>query len=270
MAIEMGGVRLTVDPTTDPAYWQRVSSGVWEPETIRALRCLIKPGTKAVDIGAWIGSISLMMSGLGATVSAFELDPVALDRLDLNLALNPELRAAIDVHRVGLAVASGTADVSTNELGESRTSLVRRGSDHASVPVVAVSAAAGAGWLDGDVVKLDIEGGEWLILRALSHHLRKTRPALLLSSHGYYLNETLPRVGNRLLREVRFRWRLFSHVRAATSLRFYRHWCFADNGAWRRISRVQVAWRLMHGGNYEFLASMASVTGLIDPSTEWE
>ena len=65
--------------------------GAWEPDTVAALRRLIKPGHIDLDIGANMGCHALLMAQLaGETgrVIAFEPMSVAYARLQRNIGLN--------------------------------------------------------------------------------------------------------------------------------------------------------------------------------------
>lgn len=62
-------------------FWARYEAGEWEPDTHELLTQILKPGDLFVDIGAWIGPVTLWALELGAHVIAIEPDPIALDEL---------------------------------------------------------------------------------------------------------------------------------------------------------------------------------------------
>jgi hypothetical protein len=93
-----------------------------------------------IDVGAGDGYETLAYAKIGATVHAFESSPEALARLNANLNLNPQLARLIEVH------------------------------PHA-FPEGDVPEAAFA--------KVDVDGGERLVLESLTHV-----PALLIETHS--------------------------------------------------------------------------------------
>jgi hypothetical protein len=82
-------------------------------------------------------------------------------------------------------------------------------------------AAAGAfgqlGLDDSAVIKLDIEGAEFAVVPALASLLRRTRPTLLLSLHGYHFQEQHRRPVARVLSLCR-------RLRLLPVLNGYAHW----------------------------------------------
>src|SRR5947208_17197036 len=68
----------------DPVFsWFRGiwEDGSWEPETLQVVERFVKPGTTLVDIGAWLGPVSLWATHLGGRAVAVEPDPVAVEYL---------------------------------------------------------------------------------------------------------------------------------------------------------------------------------------------
>ena len=64
--------------------------GVYEPETIKELKHIVKPGDVVVDIGANIGAITLPLAeyvGVDGCVIAFEPTSWAYGKLQNNLSL---------------------------------------------------------------------------------------------------------------------------------------------------------------------------------------
>jgi predicted nicotinamide N-methyase len=80
-----------------PTFWDRVEAGAWEPGTLLALQPLLGPGVLFLDIGAWVGPLSLFAAGMGARVIAVEADPRAEVQLRRNLAANPDFAHRVTV-----------------------------------------------------------------------------------------------------------------------------------------------------------------------------
>lgn len=204
--IERGAARFTValPEKLDRDYWAKVADRRWEPETFRLFDAALArapgsgpggPPPRLVDIGAWIGPTALYAAALGAAVDAFEPDPVALAKLRANLALNPDLAARVAVHPVALvpaeAAAEGAVELATEEAGNSMSGLFRDAPERLSVPAATPQAAGLPALFEtADLVKLDIEGGEFALLPALAPLLAASRPVLHLSLHARFLPES--------------------------------------------------------------------------------
>jgi len=66
-------------------------AGTFEPNTVATIEHLLKPGSVAIDVGANIGYLTMVMAdrvGAGGRVVAFEPTPWAYARLADNLGLN--------------------------------------------------------------------------------------------------------------------------------------------------------------------------------------
>lgn len=186
------GARFTV-ADDKPTFWDRVEAGAWEPGTLAALDRLVGPGTTLLDIGAWVGPVSLYAAARGAGVIAFEPDPAALAGLAANLAANPDLAGRIRVIEGALSAEAGSVRLGARRKpGDSMSSVLLGLS-----PTWWEARAVTPGELDGIVgpaadlvVKIDIEGGEYGLLPALAPFLDRRRPAVLLSLHPAILRES--------------------------------------------------------------------------------
>ncbi|MGM0585338.1 MAG: FkbM family methyltransferase [Pseudomonadota bacterium] len=178
MQVVLAGERFRVRPRSkgEAGFWARLAPGGpgWEPETLAFVARHARPGGVFVDIGAWIGPLSLLAARKGARVLALEPDPVARLALEDNLALNglraQVVPAALHATGGGLTLYGGAKG-----LGSSMTSAL----DHSRaeplhVPTITpeeVVARAGPG---PAVLKVDIEGHEF----ALAHELAALRARL--------------------------------------------------------------------------------------------
>ena len=79
-----------------------------------------------IDVGAWIGPMTLVAAACGARVVAYEPDPTAADELAANVALNPGFD--VTVERVALWTSTGTRQFRGGPagLGESMSSFSGR------------------------------------------------------------------------------------------------------------------------------------------------
>lgn len=195
-----------MEPTGHDSFWDLAESGSWEPQTVAAVAAAAGPGSTIIDVGAWIGPLTLLGAALGASVVAFEPDPIARAALVANLACNAGLGQRVDVRSVALTDWTGQARLHGGRqgLGQSLTRVAPDG----TVAVTCLDAAeAVAGDADGaferaTLVKVDIEGGEYRVVPRLASYLARRQPVLLLSLHSFDLRAKAERFPRRLRRPV--------------------------------------------------------------------
>jgi FkbM family methyltransferase len=139
-------------------------------------RC--KPGMTVVDVGASIGSYTLVAAnrvGSTGSVIAFEPSPSRFDGLERNVALN----GFQNVEARRLAIAD---EVDTQELAVDTTGTYA--ADGLVAETTTLDTALDA---SPDVVKIDVEGGEFDVLEGMERTLIEARPAVILEVHPMYL-----------------------------------------------------------------------------------
>jgi FkbM family methyltransferase len=176
-----------------PTFWDRVATGAWERGTFVALDQVLEAATTLLDLGAWVGPVTLYAAALGARVIAVEADPAALVQLRANIAANPDLAARIQVVDRAVAPQPGTVSLGARRKpGDSMSSALLAGAER-SWDAVAITPAELAGMVGHPVrlvIKLDIEGGEYALLPRMGPLLARPGTALLLSLHPEILGES--------------------------------------------------------------------------------
>ncbi|MDQ4045480.1 MAG: FkbM family methyltransferase, partial [Chloroflexota bacterium] len=154
--------------------------GVWEPRLARTLERLVRPGDICVDAGANIGWYTVLLAklvGHGGQVHAFEPDARAFSRLVDHIALN-DVEDIVSAAQVALGRERGVA--SLNAAGDSLYSslyavphVVSADAFHVTavsvMPLTDYLADAGVERLD--MLKIDVEGAEWDVLRGVEEFL---------------------------------------------------------------------------------------------------
>lgn len=174
---EANGLRLNID------IEQRIDSriyftGTWEPETVETARRLLPADGVAVDVGANIGFVTLVMAqqvGPAGRVIAFEPADWTYARLQANLALNT--MPQVTTVQAGLSDAEETcppADIPVGYRLDGRVETRRQ-----SIRLTT---------LDGflaehpvarlDFIKCDTDGFETRVVRGAMQTLRRFRPAI--------------------------------------------------------------------------------------------
>jgi FkbM family methyltransferase len=168
-------------------FWDRFAQGRWEPETLAVIAKTVGAGITLVDIGAWVGPITLAAAALGARVLAFEPDPRAFELLDANIAANPELASRIAIWQRAVAPRAGRLRFgSPRKPGDSMGSVLLSASAAAIWEAEAVTPQDVAKLVDGReriVLKIDIEGGEYGLLPAIAPLLTRATRAALVAFH---------------------------------------------------------------------------------------
>ena len=162
--------------------------GVYELDTARLIRRLLKPGDHFVDGGANLGYFTLMAArrvGPAGRVDAFEPVPATRRRLTDHVTRNG-LDATVRVHPEALSDTPGEATIhvphaANRNHGESSL-FAPADADHPAEAVAVQTVRLGHA-LQGTsptLVKLDLEGAEAMALRGASGLLQVEQPPALI------------------------------------------------------------------------------------------
>jgi FkbM family methyltransferase len=177
------GVRVVV-----PDSLNRISTYVlseqkdWFEDEIKFLRRLIRPGQKAIDIGANCGVYALTMARLvGPTGRVWAFEPASATANLLASGIGANNFTNLELVRSALSNAPGTAQLSISEHSE-LNELVRgthpKGITETISCVTLDDSMVKYGWKDIDFVKIDAEGEETNILRAGNGFLAVESPLI--------------------------------------------------------------------------------------------
>jgi FkbM family methyltransferase len=161
-------------------FWQHGFAAGWETGSFTTLNTHLDPARDYIDIGAWVGPLTLWAAGLARRVVAVEPDPHAVRVLRQNVSLNG-LRN-VSVLEAAVADVAGTVSLDRQGAwGDSMSSLTDRGG--AKVEVAAVRFSDVVAGTDPALVKIDIEGGEGVVLPAAADELHALGCPVLLGVH---------------------------------------------------------------------------------------
>ena len=183
--INVGSETFTISSDNHMEFVSAARARTWEPETFRFIHDNCRPGTMFIDIGAWIGLMTLYACKVGAEVIAFEPDPVAFSELRVNLAANDMSDPVILNQAAGRA--AGLLSLYTNgRLGDSTTSAVRTDGTQDRIEVQITPLADIAVMVPAHtaaVIKIDIEGFEYEIFDEIVRCFGSRKFKIHLSLH---------------------------------------------------------------------------------------
>lgn len=181
-------------PERHKDFWKSFSDK-WEEENIKTLSGFIDSNTTVIDLGAWVGPMTLLSAALGANhVYAFEPDKCAYEFLKENYLANPKLQDKITLFDSAVAKMDGEIKVgplSGRPLGDSTTST--EGTNLVSVPSISVDTMKKECNLDSAkkvCIKIDIEGSEKYVLEDIVDMLASiNNPFLIIIEvHPFHFN----------------------------------------------------------------------------------
>ena len=171
-------------------FWNHVVSGVWEPHTWEILHRFLSKDKTYVDIGAWVGPTVLFGAQLSKRCVAFEPDPHAFAAIQTNLKLNPQITNA-ECHQLAIGNSNGMISMGTNsKQGDSMSSLLFANNGSWQVESVTLKDAFDRYKIeDCNFIKMDIEGGESLVLPAIKDFVQDLKPTFYLALHTAWISD---------------------------------------------------------------------------------
>ena len=136
-----------------------------------------------IDAGGYVGDTALLFSSYtDKSIHVFEASPSNMDIIRETIRLN-QLENIVPVSKA-LGEKSGTATFSLGERNSCNSLVERPGynyTDHIEVPVVTLDDYVRENNLEVGLIKVDIEGGEQLLLKGAVETIRTQHPILLIS-----------------------------------------------------------------------------------------
>ena len=183
------GLAMVLDLQSEKDYWL----GTYEPELQQAIEKLVEPNQVIFDIGANIGYVTLMFAnnvGSGGRVYAFEALPQNVSRLNQNITIN-DFQSRVTIIQAAVQIQSGETEFligPSDAMGKASGSAGRENLEYQEKIVVkGISideSIKDSGTPMPDIVKIDVEGGEVLVLPGMRELLKQRRPIIFLELHG--------------------------------------------------------------------------------------
>lgn len=210
MRVKIREIEYSVDPSLNPNYWEFINSGKWEKETFDVLDFFIHKNAIVLDIGAWEGPITLYVANKASKVYSFEPDPILFPQLKQNVCSNISIKEKVKTFQTAISNQTVVQKLyARKKYGASSSSLLNRSRDFNATETCktitlkdfifkeAISAI--------DFIKLDVEGGEFIILPIIKDDLAAMNyPTLYISFHSSALLEAIckEKVKNSFSRKI--------------------------------------------------------------------
>jgi FkbM family methyltransferase len=182
--------------------WMRIcvsgEAGLWrgehEPDVQNAILAAVRPGAVVYDVGAHVGTMALgaaqLVGDLGRVV-AFDGDPENVERLRGNSARNGLEGHLQVVHAAvwsrtasdGISFRRGTTARSHGGVEADGNRPVLAKGEIINVPAITLDGFVAAGGPPPQLVKIDVEGGEYEVLRGGTKLFATQRPLIIAEIH---------------------------------------------------------------------------------------
>ncbi len=197
MMFQCDGKNFEVNTFPGVTLWEALAKREWEAATLDVMDYFLTESGTMIDLGCSYGPFTLYGACVCSLVYAFDPDPIMFEKLKANLQLNPPLQNRIKASNIAIAPENKTYKLSAREkYGKSTSSLLSRVLDEEnSYEIVGMTFKR---FVEEekieklDLIKMDIEGGEFLILPSMFSSLAKLAyPPIYISFHPMHLSEQL-------------------------------------------------------------------------------
>jgi len=214
VTVEYGGVSVTFDTTTAAAtewFYPRYYDGsLHEPALTRRLLQKLEPDSTFYDVGAHVGYFTVFGAAIcvNGEVHAFEIDPTFVDAIRRSLNRND---FDAEITQGAVSTECGT-DLSYTS-GSGSSTKVSESEDRSTVESISLDEYTRV-HSPPDVMKVDVEGYEYNVLKGAEDLLANGHPEVLfLEVHPENLREfgSSPNDITALLNRHDYNWMNFDH-----------------------------------------------------------
>lgn len=170
-------------------FWDSFCANQWEKETLDVFDKYLKPNFTMIDVGSWIGPTVLYAAHLAKHVYGIEANPNTYKELEENVKLNTNMSDKISVYnycihrkngrvKFGSFAEPGCSTAGLNWAGNEHTWTIKARTLYDFINVQSIQ--------DINFIKIDIEGGETIVVPSIGNVIQKYKPTLFVSLHYWW------------------------------------------------------------------------------------
>lgn len=229
------------------SFWRFFNDGSWESSTLNIIKNNLLPEDIYIDIGTWVGPTVLTACSTGCTVFGYEPDPIAYAELQENLTINDVKN--VNIQNAALFNKNGHMNFGSgrsSNMGDSVSSLMN-GEGSIKVKVIDINDEVKKSWfINSKMIKIDIEGAEYLTLPRMAPFLIKNKPIVLLSIHNFKTTGYSGFMG--------FVKMIINRIEILKVIGFYRHQYIESRKGWLDVSAKWVKFGFFRKINFAMSA----------------
>ena len=192
LRINKNGQNFIVNSEKNYFFWNSLRKGKWEPETFAIFDKFLDKQHSYIDLGAWRGPTVLYGSQLAKHCYAVEPDPIAFLELKRNVELNKDLISRITLSDSAINNTSGTTHLYFGGEGGNSGSSILFNETKSSTEVKCITFQEfikDNSITDCNFIKMDIEGGEFIVLPTMFDYLKINKPTLFIELHPMFIED---------------------------------------------------------------------------------
>lgn len=180
VAVDDVSFEILLDPKNGSVDKEIYLHGVYEPEILRLLRAYVAEDSVCLDVGSNIGQHALFMAHLAKEGKVYAFEPIKSLFEQINKSKERNNFENLMVENIGLSDKNEVVTIHINNLNFGMSTIIPRKDFNASETIR--TRIFSDFWNDRlriDVVKIDVEGYEYQVLRGMEKELRKYSPVIL-------------------------------------------------------------------------------------------
>lgn len=173
---------------TNIGWWTCAQDGIWEPYIYKIIDKLVDNNSVCIDLGAWIGLVTLYLAQTAKEVYCIEPDEIAFTQLSESIGVTEKKN--IIAHRLAISNFDGILELGNDlHLGDSMT-RINQSKNLFEIPCNKISTfCINNNIIKVDFIKIDIEGSEEFLFEDFEF-FEKHRPNIFLQTHyGWMKND---------------------------------------------------------------------------------